>query len=122
MSAHQMVCHLADWCRLALGQKVASPQTGVLQRTILKVVVLWVPLPWPHGIRTSAEVDQERGGTPPVDFAADLAQVEALLELVTAPTRTLDRQSHPVFGPMSDAAWLRLGYLHADHHLRQFGA
>ncbi len=122
MSAHQMVCHLADWSRLALGQKAVSPATGVMQRTFLKVVVLYVPLPWPHGIRTSPEVDQERGGTRPVDFAADVAQAEALLERVTAPTRNLDRRSHPVFGPMSDAAWLRLGYLHSDHHLRQFGA
>ena len=122
MSAHQMVCHLADWSRMALGQRAATPATGVLQRTLLKVVVLYVPLPWPSGVRTSPEVDQERGGTRPVDFAADVAQAEALLELVTAPSRDLDRQLHPVFGPMSDAAWLRLGYLHADHHLRQFGA
>jgi hypothetical protein len=32
-----------------------------------------------------------------------------------------DRPAHPIFGPMSEAAWLRWGYLHADHHLRQFG-
>ncbi len=122
MSAHQMVCHLADSFRMALGQKPVSPATGVLQSTILKWVVLYLPLPWPAGILTSPEIDQEREGTRPVDFAADLAQVEALLELVTAPTRSLDRQSHPTFGTMSDAAWLRWGYLHTDHHLRQFGA
>jgi hypothetical protein len=122
MSPHQMVCHLADWSRMALGQRAISPATGVLQRTLLKVVALYVPVPWPRGIRTRPEVDQERGGTRPVDFAADVTQAEALLLLVTAPTRHLDRQLHPVFGPMSDAAWLRLGYLHADHHLRQFGA
>ena len=28
---------------------------------------------------------------------------------------------HPVFGPMTRGAWLRWGYLHTDHHLRQFG-
>lgn len=122
MSPHQMVCHLADWSRMALGQRAVSPATGVLQRTLLKVVALYVPVPWPSGIRTRPEVDQERGGTRPVVFAADVAQAEELLQLVTAPTRHLDRQLHPVFGPMSDAAWLRLGYLHADHHLRQFGA
>jgi hypothetical protein len=122
MSAHQMVCHLADWSRMALGQRAVSPATGVLQRTLLKVVALYIPVPWPRGIRTRPEVDQEREGTRPVEFAADVAQAEELLQLVTAPTRHLDRQRHPVFGPMSDAAWLRLGYLHADHHLRQFGA
>jgi hypothetical protein len=121
MSAQQMVCHLADWSRMVLGQKPVGARSGPLQRTALKWFVLYAPVPWPHGIPTGAEVDQEREGTRPVEFAADLAQAEALLELVTAPSRSLDRP-HPVFGPMSNAEWLRLGYLHTDHHLRQFGA
>jgi hypothetical protein len=79
-------------------------------------------VPWPAGIPTSPEIDQEGGGTRPVDFTADVGQVEALLELVTAPTRSLGRQPHPTFGAMSEAAWLRWGYVHTDHHLRQFGA
>ena len=29
--------------------------------------------------------------------------------------------AHPFFGAMSSSAWLRWGYLHMDHHLRQFG-
>ena len=29
--------------------------------------------------------------------------------------------SHPMFGPMTPEDWMRWGYLHADHHLRQFG-
>ena len=123
MSAHQMVCHLADNCRMMLGQTPVRPRSGLLQRTLLKWFVLYAPVPWPPGATTSLELDQLRGGgTRPVDFAADVAAVEALVALVTAPTRTLDRQAHPVFGPMSDADWLRMGYLHTDHHLRQFGA
>ena len=122
MSAHQMVCHVADAFRMALGQNPVSPATGLLQQTIVKWFALYVPLAWPAGIPTSREIDQERGGTRPVDFAADLAQVEALLELFMAPTRTFDWPPHPMFGTLSDAAWLRWGYLHADHHLRQFGA
>lgn len=122
MSAHQMVCHLADWSRMVLGQKPVVVTSGPWQRTALKWFVLYVPLRWPHGILTSVELDQEQGGTRPGDFAADLAQVELLLESVTAPNRSLDRPPHPVFGPLSDAEWLRLGYLHTDHHLRQFGA
>ena len=27
---------------------------------------------------------------------------------------------HPAFGAMSAREWLRWGWLHADHHLRQF--
>jgi hypothetical protein len=122
MSAHQMVCHVADAFRMALGQKRVGPATSPLQRTLVKWVALYAPLPWPAGIPTRPEIDQEIEGTRPVDFTADMAQVEALLELITAETRSLHRQSHPTFGPMSDAAWLRWGYLHMSHHLRQFGA
>ena len=122
MSAHQMVCHLSDALRMGTGHKPVSHATGPLQRTILKWIVLYAPLSWPAGILTRPEIDQELAGTKPIDFAADVAQLETLLEHVTAPTRSFDWQVHPIFGRMSDAAWLRWGYLHMDHHLRQFGA
>ena len=89
---------------------------------MVKWVALYLPLRWPLGIPTTAEVDQERGGTRPAEFAADVALLEALVERFTARTRSLDRKPHPIFGTLSDAAWLRWGYLHMDHHLRQFGA
>jgi len=122
MSAPQMVCHLSDGFRMGMGQKPASQVPRLHQRTIVKWIALYLPLRWPAGIATTPEIDQCVGGTRPCDFAADLAQLEALVELVTAPARSFDWQPHPVFGRMSDAAWLRWGYLHMDHHLRQFGA
>jgi hypothetical protein len=121
MSAHQMVCHLTDSFRMVTGQKPVSHATSLRHRTIVKWTALYLPLPWPPGILTSPEIDQEGGGTRPVDFAADLAQLEALMEIVTT-QQSFDRQLHPVFGRMSEAAWLRWAYLHMDHHLRQFGA
>jgi len=47
--------------------------------------------------------------------------LEALLEEVTATGADLGNNEHPLFGPMSRAEWLRWGYLHMDHHFRQFG-
>ena len=122
MSAHQMVCHLADNYRMALGQRAVASGPLPLPRALVKWGALYAPIPWPKGIPTSLETDQERGGTRPVAFAADLAQAMALLELVTTQTAMLARQPHPVFGRMSVGDWLRWGYLHTDHHLRQFGA
>jgi hypothetical protein len=29
---------------------------------------------------------------------------------------------HPIFGELTDSERMRWGYLHMDHHLRQFGA
>jgi hypothetical protein len=121
MSAHQMVCHLADSFRLMLGEKPVRAVGSVLHRTIVKWIALYVPLPWMHGIRTRPEIDQQCGGTSPVDFAADLAQLEALLERITSDTSHPERPAHPLFGRLSEDEWLRWGYLHMDHHFRQFG-
>jgi hypothetical protein len=120
MSAHQMVCHVADALRLITGQKPAGREPRLHERTLLKWVVLYVPLRWPAGILTSPGLDQDQGGTRPVAFAADVAEVEALLERVLQSPG--DRLTHPVFGLMTHGAWLRWAYLHTDHHLRQFGA
>lgn len=122
MSAHQMVCHLSDSFRAVTGQKPVSHAAGPLQRTLVKWIALYAPLPWPAGIRTRPEIDQELGGTTPADFAADVLQLEALLEHITTETRTFEWQLHPIFGRLSERAWLRWAYLHMDHHLRQFGA
>jgi hypothetical protein len=122
MSAHQMVCHLSDSFRMVTGQKPVSDATSLLERTIVKWIALYLPLPWPAGILTRPEIDQELGGTRPVDFATDVAQLEVLMELMTAQTGSFDWHMHPIFGRMSEAAWLRWAYLHMDHHLRQFGA
>jgi hypothetical protein len=121
MSAHQMICHLCDAFRMGIGQKPVSRADGLLQQTMLKWVVLYVPIPWPSGILTRPEIDQELGGTTPSDFASDVAQLAALIELITAQSRSVDWQPHPIFGEMSDREWLRWSYLHVDHHLRQFG-
>jgi hypothetical protein len=122
MSAPQMVCHLADAFRMALGQKAVSGVPGFLNRTIVKWGALYAPLRWPPGILTRPEIDQEVTGTRPCDFATDVAQVEAFVSLMTAPKVDFEWPSHPIFGKMSESDWLRWGYLHMDHHLRQFGA
>ena len=77
---------------------------------------------WPPGLLTRPEIDQHTAGTRPAHFAADLSELEMLLGLMTTRPQNFDWPAHPIFGRMSRGAWLRWGYLHADHHLRQFGA
>jgi len=122
MSAHQMICHLSDAFRMALGQMPVSDASGHLQRTVVKWVALYLPMRWPPGIQTRPEIDQQSTGTRPGDFAADVAELEALLDLVATRESGFEWPVHPIFGRLSHAAWLRWAYLHTDHHLRQFGA
>jgi hypothetical protein len=66
-------------------------------------------------------MDQEVEGTKPGDFAADLAELESLVERIATVGKGYDWPAHPIFGRMSESAWMRWAYLHVDHHLRQFG-
>jgi hypothetical protein len=119
MSVHQMICHLCDAYRLPLGEKSASPATGFLQRTAMKWIALRLPLKWPKGVATRPEVEQGVGGTPPAEFERDRAELLSLVRRFCGTAALL--VPHPFFGSMTRHEWLRWGYLHADHHLRQFG-
>lgn len=121
MTVHQMVCHLADVFRMATGERPVSDAAGVFQRTVIKWVALYAPMRWPPGIQTRPEIDACLGGTTPTSFAADLADVAVRLEAFLTLARDGRCVPHPIFGRLSPAAWLRWGYLHTDHHLRQFG-
>jgi hypothetical protein len=120
MSVHQMVCHLNDSYKFALGERHFSSASGFLQRTLLKQFALNVPLRWPKGVPTRPEVEQGKGGSPPLDFRQDLTSLLSSLNRFCdgLPSPCLP---HPIFGKMTAMDWMRWGYLHADHHLRQFG-
>ena len=119
MTARQMVCHLSDSLRSALGEKYVSPSNSRFERMILKPLALWVPVPWPHGVKTRPEMDQQQGGTSPVGFVSDLDELRTLFQRFCAQEGEFG--PHAMFGQMSRAERMRHGYLHFDHHLRQFG-
>jgi hypothetical protein len=119
MSAHQMICHVSDSLRAALGEMYISPSTSLFKRTILKPLALWVPISWPHGFKTRPEMDQQQGGTPPTDLTSDLEELRSLFERFCV--REGAFASHAMFGQMSKTERMRYAYLHIDHHLRQFG-
>lgn len=120
MSVHQMMCHLTDAYGVGLGEKTVTPAIGFVQQTVVKWIALRTPLKWRKGYPTRPEMEQGKGGTAPAEFAADR---NALLCIVRRFCGELPQPClpHPVFGAMTAQEWWRWGYLHADHHLRQFG-
>jgi hypothetical protein len=119
MSANQMICHLADSFRRTLGEKDA---TILPPKKFLKWAALWIPIPWPHGFKTMPELDQEIGGTRPVQFDSDRNQLLVLMDRFTCQAPVPTFSTHPFFGQMTRKELMRWAYLHMDHHLRQFGA
>jgi len=121
MTAHQAICHLSDAFKARSGEKTGSPADNWFTRSVLKWLALQTPLPWPHGVKTRPEMDQAIGGTPPGEFERDQHELANLIERFCQPAQAAPFQPHPIFGELSEAEWLRWGYLHADHHFRQFG-
>ena len=126
MSVHETLCHLEDAFKLGLGERTteARPRlpgfAGTLPGGALKLISLRAPMKWPHGVPTVPEAVVGKGGTLPVGFEQDRASLIATLN------RFCERLPQPCvrhafFGEMSVSDWMRWGYLHCDHHLRQFG-
>lgn len=122
MTPHQMICHLNDSFKLAMGDREISAQGNFFTRTLVRWAALHVPLQWPKGVKTMPEIDQQLGGTKPLEFEKDMLELKELINRFVRQNRDFQWQAHAVFGEMSEAEWLRWGYLHVDHHLRQFGA
>jgi len=120
MSPHEAICHMSDAFRMALGEKAVSARPFGFA-PVLRFVALSIPLKWPRGIKTLPEVEQGCGGTAPVDFERDRAELLALMHRFAASTPDQRASTHPIFGSMSTEEWGRWGYRHLDHHLRQFG-
>lgn len=122
MSAHQAVCHLADSFAAVLGERPVArlDLPWYMRSAFARFVALSLPVPWPRGVPTAPEVDQDRGGTTPGDFAADVERLRSLMARFHA-SGGRGLTPHPVFGELRPGPWGRWGWRHVDHHLRQFG-
>ena len=119
MSCHQMVVHLNDSFLCPMGERQVSSAKPPIPRSIMKWGALYFPAPWPHGVPTRPEMEQGLGGTAPVEFTEDRKKLVSAIERFV--TKEFKWAEHPIFGVMSTKDWMRWGYLHCDHHLRQFG-
>jgi len=120
MTVGGMVSHLADAFRVATGETpAATARFGPVPAPVIKWIALQAPVKWPPGVKTIPEVEQGFGGTVPAEFTADMSTLIASLDRFMANSGPWPR--HSIFGAMTQADWMRWGYLHPDHHLRQFG-
>jgi hypothetical protein len=118
MTAHEMLCHLADSFEGVLGDRPIVPAETWMQRTIVRRIALHTSLTWPKGVATRPEVDQSVGGTRPTEFNRDRDRTIALLRRFVAPGARYSR--HPTMGALTREEWMIWAYRHTDHHLRQF--
>ena len=118
MTPHEMLCHLNDSFGGVLGDRPIAPIDTFMSRTVIRYIALHTPFAWPKGIKTTPEVDQQRGGTKPSDFDQDRARTIALIHRFAGADARY--QSHPAMGALTRDEWMIWAWRHTDHHLRQF--
>ena len=121
MSAHQMVCHLGDSFRHRDAAESGQPRDRPPSIDAREVDRLVRSTPWPAGVPTRPEMDQEFGRHPTRGLRGGSRRTRGPARDRHDTGHNYDWPAHPIFGRMSEAAWLRWAYLHMDHHLRQFG-
>ncbi len=112
MNVGEMVRHLGEEFREAgLTDFAGPPDAAENKRRALRDGAVW-----PMVVLAGAQAETDADGA---EFALLKRELcDAMLAFVAGAGARL---GHPGFGAMTGADWLRLGYVHADHHLRQFG-
>jgi hypothetical protein len=116
MSADQMLAHLVQSLKMAVGELPTVPKKMPLRYFPLKQLIVYA-LPFPKGAPTAREL-----------LAGDASSTERskgelrrLFDVFVKRRGERVWPEHPAFGKLTERAWGVLSYRHFDHHLRQFG-
>lgn len=121
MSAHGMMVHLIDAFEISKRKTRLQPRGNRVSQLLMKSIALYLPAPWPKDIKTLPEVDQDKKGSKLKQFEVDKNALIEMIEWYSRAPKDYAFQPHPIFGRLTVNQWQRWGYLHVDHHLRQFG-
>jgi hypothetical protein len=117
MSAQQMVCHLSESLKMALGELKVAPKKLPIRYPPLKQLIIYLA-PFPKNAPTAPELVIT---TTANAWTRDVGDLQALVDRFAARGQDGSWPDHPAFGRLSSRAWGVLIYRHMDHHLRQFG-
>ncbi len=118
MMPQQMVCHLTESLRMALGDLKVVPKRLPIRYPPLKQLIIYVA-PFPKNAPTAPELIVT---ATPHEWKRDVDNLQAQLDRFVARGRDATFVDHPAFGTLTPRAWGVLVYRHMDHHLKQFGA
>lgn len=116
MNARQMMAHIVDALRMAMGDLKAEGKKLPIRFTPLKQLIIYGP-PFPKSSPTAPELLTRQAD----DWEGECATLRQMMDSFAALPPGTKFPLHPAFGTLSRRAWGALGYKHIDHHLRQFG-
>jgi hypothetical protein len=117
MNAHQMICHVTDQLRIALGTKTDVEHGGMDPDEVVRRSLAGEFVPTPKGMG-----QVEGDGTIPKDFENDREQLKSHLKSLIDWDEEEGLFAHPYLGKLDKKGWMRVTRFHLNHHLKQFGA
>lgn len=121
LNATQMVRHLFEANRMALGEIPMPDRSTFISRTLIKMMFLdniKPPGRKKGKVHTFPEIDIVEKKVAVEDLESEKKKYKDIVERIIK-TETLD-STHTLFGKMSRSDWGYLIYAHADYHLTQF--
>ena len=120
MDVTQMLTHMNDAFRIALGMKPAIDKSNFFTHYVMFPAAVYVLPSWPKGEATAPELDQQREGSKPRDFYTELEFLLKMIDVFNERENT-KLKPHPMFGKLTKKQWADLLVKHLNHHLNQFG-
>lgn len=117
MNAVQMLTHVNDQFRMALGDLPTVPKRVPIRHFPLNNLAAYV-LPWPKSSPTAPELLARIDHS---TWPVEVDTFDRLLRRFATRPEGAPWPVHPAFGRLSRSGWALLGYRHTDHHFRQFG-
>ena len=116
MNSEEMLTHLINGLRMAIGELSPRPKKLPIRYTPLRQLIVYLA-PWPRNAPTAPEL------LPSNPVAIEEAKRELLRLIEDVGGRGAQREwpEHPAFGPLGRRGWGVVVWKHLDHHLRQFG-
>lgn len=120
MNATQMLAHLNEAFRIALGMKPARDLSTWFSRNIMFYAGVYMLPSFPKDLKGPREQDIIRSKIEIKDFYTELAFMLKFMEIL-AEREDGKLKHHPMFGALNKKQWADLFTRHIDHHFKQFG-
>lgn len=115
MNVNQMICHCADFFRMAKGSKKAMEYGQVDPNEIISLAKSGKSAPAPKGFG-----QVEGDGTKPTRLENDKKILKEYIREFSKLPDEYNYAEHPYFGQLNKKRWTGLAIYHLNHHLGQF--
>jgi hypothetical protein len=119
MNAHQVVVHMTDPLRCALGDRPVPLNPSIFAKWPVNKLFSQY-LPWPKGAPTAPEFIQGIKGSQLNEFEKDKQELILVIHRFSQHKNSSPFPIHPTFGKLNNNEWARLMWRHINHHLTQF--